>query len=347
MRAAFLETEGRLVMTEVEMPTIQSADQILIQVKTVGVCGSEVHAFEGTHPYRKAPVILGHEAAGDILSVGEAVTDFKVGDRVIVDPQWACGQCDYCRAGDLNLCPSKKVLGTPPWPGAFGEYIVAPEEAVFHLPDNLSYVQGSLIEPLTVAVHVARRANLAACESVAILGTGSIGGLLAGVCRVQGAESTIAADIRQHCLDAARERLGATHDFLLPDDNLVDEVKELTAGEGVDVVFITADDASLVSQGVEMAKRRGRIVLVALLTASPLQLTAYEIIGKELHIVGSIMSNHEDVRKAIELAASGQVDVEAIATHLLPIEDAQRGMELAHTKDDGAIKVIFSFAPVS
>jgi len=330
-------------MVEAEMPTIQSADEILIQVKTVGVCGSEVHAFEGTHPYRKAPVILGHEAAGDVVSIGEAVTTFKVGDRVIVDPQWTCGQCAYCRVGDLNLCPSKKVLGTPPWPGAFGEYITASEEAVFHLPDNLSYAQGSLIEPLTISVHVARRANLVVGESVAILGTGSIGGLLAGVCRVQGAGPVITADIRQHCLDAARERLGATHDFLLPDDNLVDKVKRLTGGEGVDVVFITADDVSLVSQGVEMARRRGRIVLVALLTDAPLQLMAYEIIRKELHIVGSIMSNHKDVRKAIELAASSQVDVEGILTHVLPIEEAQRGMELAHTKDDGAIKVILSF----
>ncbi len=344
MRAAFLETEGRLVLTETPMPSIQSDDQVLIRVKTVGVCGSEIHAFHGTHPYRKAPVILGHEAAGDVLSVGKAVTGFKVGDRVIVDPQWTCGQCAYCRAGDVNLCPSKKVLGTPAWPGAFGEYIIAPERSVFPLPHNLSYAQGSLIEPLTVAVHVARQANLVAGESVAILGTGSIGGLLAGVCHVQGAEPIITADIHQHCLDAARERLGATHDFLLPDDDLVAEVKALTGGEGVDVIFVTADDTLLVNRAVEMAKRRGRIVLVALLTTSPLQLTAYEIIGKELHIVGSSMSNHDDVRKAIELAASGQVDIEAIATHLLPIEDAQRGVELADTKDDGAIKVILSFS---
>jgi 2-desacetyl-2-hydroxyethyl bacteriochlorophyllide A dehydrogenase len=344
MRAAFLETERRLVLTEVPMPGIQSDDQVLIQVKTVGVCGSEVHAFHGTHPYRKAPVILGHEAAGDVLSLGEAVTGFHAGDRVIVDPQWTCGQCTYCRAGDVNLCPSKKVLGTSAWPGAFGEYIVAPERSVFHLPHNLSYAQGSLIEPLTVAVHVARQANLVAGESVAILGTGSVGGLLAGVCRVLGVGPIITADIQQHCLDAARERLGATHDFLLPDDDLVDAIKALTGGEGVDVVFVTADDPALVGRGVQMAKRRGRIVLVALLTTSPLQLTAYEIIGKELHILGSSMSNHDDVRKAIELAASGQVDVEAIATHLLPIEDAQWGVELADTKADGAIKVILSFS---
>ena len=114
MRAAFLETEGHLVMIDAQMPTIQSSDQILIKVKTVGICGSEVHAFRGSHPFRKAPVILGHEMAGDIVSVGESVLNFKTGDRVIVDPQWACGECAYCRAGDINLCPSKRMLGTSP-----------------------------------------------------------------------------------------------------------------------------------------------------------------------------------------------------------------------------------------
>ena len=325
------------------MPTIQGADEILIKIKTVGVCGSEVHGFHGTHPYRIAPVILGHEVAGDVVSTGEAVSDFKAGDRVVVDPQWPCGECDYCRSGQINHCPTKKVLGTPAWPGGFGEYIVAPQSAVFHLPDNLSYRQGSLMEPLTVDVHVVKQANLKAGESVAILGTGSVGGLLAGVCRAYGAGPIITADIKQHCLDAARERLGATHDFLLPDDNFVDSVKEVTGGEGVDVAFITADDVSLVNRAIEMTKRRGRIVLVALLTEAPLQFMAYDIIGKELQVIGSTMTHHADMREAIDLVASGQVDVEAIATHMLPIEDAQRGMELVDTKDDGAIKVILSF----
>ena len=343
MKAAFLETEEHLVTTDVESPTIHSPDQILIRVKTVGVCGSEVHAFQGTHPFRKAPVVLGHEMAGDVVSVGQDVADFEPGDRVIVDPQWSCGECAYCRAGDINLCPSKKVLGTTSWPGAFGEYVVAPEEAVFHLPDNLSYAQGSLIEPLTIGVHVARRADLKVGDSAAILGSGSIGSMVSGVCHALGAGPIIAADIRQHCLDAARERMGATHDFLLPNDQLVDQVKALTGGEGVDVTFITADDASLVNPGLEMTKRRGRIVLVALLTEAPLQFMAFPVIAKELHIVGSSMSNNDDVREAIELAASGRVDVEGILTHVLPIQEAQRGIELAQTKDDGAIKVVLSF----
>jgi len=343
MRAAFLETEGRLVMIDAQMPTIQSPDQILIKVKTVGICGSEAHAFRGSHPFRRAPVILGHEMAGDVVSVGESVLNFKTGDRVIVDPQWACGECAYCRAGDINLCPSKSMLGTSSWPGAFGEYIIAPVKSVLHLPDSLSSTQGSLIEPLSVAVHVARRANVSAHKSVAILGSGSVGGMLVGVCHAYGAEPIVAVDIHEHCLDIARKRMGATHSLLAPDEKLADRVNDLTRGEGVDVVFVTADEPILVTQGVEMAKRRGRIMLVALLTGSPLHLGAYEILSKELEIVGNMSINHEDVQQAIALAMSGQVDVNAIATHVLPIEEAQRGMELALTKDDGAIKVILSF----
>ena len=343
MRAALLESVGHMTMVDIPLPAIEHPDQVLIKIKMVGVCGSEVHAFHGTHPYRKAPVILGHEVAGDIVAVGSAVGEFKAGDRVIIDPQWTCGECEYCRRGDINLCPSKQVLGTPSWPGGFGEYIVSPAEAVFHLPHTLSYTQGSLIEPLTVSVHVARQAHVAAGESVAILGTGSIGGLLAGVCRTLGVSTIITADIKQHCLDAARERLGATHDFLLPDSSLADKVKQLTDGQGVDAVFVTADDVSLVNIALDIARRRGRIVLVALLTEAPLNFAAYSVISKELNIVGSLMSRKEDVDTAIELAASGRVDVEAIATHRLPIEQAQRGMELALTKDDGAIKVVLSF----
>jgi L-iditol 2-dehydrogenase len=345
MRAALLEDVGRLTMIEAETPTIEEPDQLLIQVKRVVVCGSEVHAFCGTHPYRRPPAILGHETAGQVVAIGPAVTRFKEGDRVMVDPLWPCGQCAECRAGYPNLCFYKKMLGTAEWPGAFGEYIVAPEPTIFPLPDNMSYLQGSLIEPLMVGVHVARMADLKAGESVAVLGTGSIGGMVTGVCHALGAGPIITADIHQHCLDAARERLGATHDFLLPDVDPVDAIREVTGGRGVDLAVVAADDVSLVAQAVEMTKPRGRVVLVALLTEAPLKLRAWDIISKEISVIGSIISDHSDVHQAIELATSGRVDVEAIVTHVLPIEETQRGVEMAHTKDDGAIKVTFSFEP--
>lgn len=343
MRAAYLAEQGRLVMIEADMPAIQAPDQVLIQIKAVGICGSEVHAFEGTHPFRKAPTLLGHEAAGIVTAVGEAVTSSRPGDRVIIDPQWPCGQCEYCQAGDINLCPEKRVMGTPAWPGAFGEYVIAPQTAVFPLPAPMSFIQGAMVEPLTVGVHVARRANLKAGRSAVILGSGSIGGLLSAVCGALGAYPIIVADIRRHCLVAARERLGASHDFLLPDSAFPARVKDLTGGRGADVVFITADDISLMDIAIEILKPGGTIVLVALLTEAPLQLTAYDIISKEKRIIGSSMSRHEDVREAIALAASGRVDVEGIVTHVLPIEQAQYGMRLASTKEDEAIKVVLVF----
>jgi len=343
MKAAVLETEHRLAIREVDPPRIRAADEVLIRVRTVGVCGSEVHAFEGTHPYRKAPVILGHEMAGDVVAVGEAVRAFRVSDRVVVDPQWICGVCRHCRAGNANLCPSKQVLGTRSWPGAFGELIVAPENATFALPPTLSYAEGSLIEPLTIAVHVVRRAGLKAGESVAILGSGSVGALIAGVASALEAGPIITADIRQHCLDVARRRLGATHSILLPDASFPATIQTLTNGEGVHTVFVCADDAKLVNLALEIAGRRGRVVLVALITSEPLGLQAFDLISKEISLIGSLMANHDDVRTALELASSRRVDVAAILTHRLPIEKAQRGMEMAATKDDGAIKVVLEF----
>jgi L-iditol 2-dehydrogenase len=207
----------------------------------------------------------------------------------------------------------------------------------------MSYTQGSLIEPLSVAVHVARRANVSPDKSVVILGTGSVGNMLVGVSHAYGAKPIIAVDIHEHCLDVALKRMGATHALLVPNEKLPDTVNDLTSGEGVDIAFVTADDPNLVTQGVEMAKRRGRIMLIALLTESPLHLAAYQILRKELEIVGNMSTTHESVQRAIALAVSGQLDVNAVATHVLPIEEAQRGMELAMTKDNEAIKVILSF----
>lgn len=342
MRSAYLESVGRLILKDSPAPQLNRPDEVLIQVKVVGVCGSEVHAFEGTHPFRKAPVTLGHEMAGVVIGTGEDVTRFRMGDRVIVDPQWSCGECEYCRSGDINLCLSKKVLGTQVWPGAFGEYITAPEEAVFALPDGLDFAQGSLIEPLTIGVHVVRRANLRPGQSVVVLGSGSIGGMVCGVASAHGATPVIAVDIRQHCLDAARERMGATHDFLLPDPSLQSKVKDLTGG-GADVVVVAADDPSLVDLALDLIKKRGTVVLVALMTAEPLSFLGYKVIIKEAHLIGCTMSNKADVEEAIELAASGKVDVKGIHTHTLPFEEVQHGMEMAASKEDGAIKVILAY----
>lgn len=343
MRAAVLEATGRLVVKDVEEPALARPNEVLIQVRAVGVCGSEVHAYQGTHPFRRAPAILGHEMSGVVVQAGPRAGAFAPGDRVIVDPQWTCGECVYCRRGDINLCPQKKVLGTQAWPGAFGEYITAPAESVFALPDELSFEQGALIEPLTVGVHVARRAAVGPGTAVVALGSGSIGGMVCAAARALGAGPVIAADIRQHCLDAARERMGATHDFLLPDPGFVEKVRTLTGGEGAGVVVVAADEPALVDLALDIVSRRGQIVLVALLTEAPLQFMGFKVIAREAHIIGSTMANAADVRESLDLVRTGKVDVTGILTHRLPIEEAARGMHLAAAKDDNAIKVLLHY----
>jgi L-iditol 2-dehydrogenase len=245
-------------------------------------------------------------------------------------------------AGDQNLCIDRKVLGTPEWPGAFGEYVVVPERSLHQLPQNLSYVEGALVEPLMIAVHVARRGGVVPGTSVAVLGTGSIGGLVAGVSSAWGADPIIGADILPHSLEAARE-LGATHTVLLPEESLVREVLELTGGAGADVAVVTADDPVLVSKAIAMVRRRGRVVLVAIMAGEQVCFDVYEAIRKEVSLVGSVMGTHDDMVTAIDLAASGAVNVGVTAVPVLPIEEVARGIELARTKDEGAIKVVFTF----
>ena len=131
MKAVCLEAIEKLTITQTEKPTLTGPGQVLIEVKHVGICGSEIHAFKGTHPYRKPPSILGHEMLGYVVEVSDDVDRVAVGDRVTVDPQWVCGECEWCKAGDHNLCAKKMVLGTPEWPGALGEFIVCPDYSVY------------------------------------------------------------------------------------------------------------------------------------------------------------------------------------------------------------------------
>jgi L-iditol 2-dehydrogenase len=341
MKASLLESIGHLVMIETPLPEIPHPDWVLVQVKATGICGSEIHAFEGNHPFRKPPAIMGHEMSGVITKVGPSVQAFSPGDRVFVDPQWYCGECPQCQAGQINVCPSKQVLGTAPWPGAFGDYVVVPEYTLFHLPDSLSFVQGAMLEPLSVAVHAVRRARVEAGQSVVVLGAGSIGGLICGVARAEGAQPVIAADIHAHCLETASERLGASHRLLLPNAEAAAQIRQINQGRGVDVVFTCADDVSLVNLGLEVVRPQGKIVLVALMTTEPVQFMAHQVIRKEVDITSTFAGNEADVHRAIELALSNRIDPSAIVTHQLPVESAQYGMELAITKKDKAIKIVF------
>ncbi|MGE5618705.1 MAG: zinc-dependent alcohol dehydrogenase [Sphingomonadaceae bacterium] len=342
MRAAVFTGIRKIEMQDAPTPTPRP-NEVLIRVRVVGVCGSEVHAFLGTHPFRKPPAIMGHEVAGDIVEVGPEVAGFKEGDRVIVEPQIVCGSCLYCRTGSYNLCPSKVMLGVPAWPGGFGEYIVAPESTLLKMPEGFSYEEGAMVEPLAVGIHSARMAKLQLGDSALVLGSGPIGLCCIAAARASGATHIVATDTYDFNLELAR-KVGATAAVnVRKEDNLAQVVADHVRPEGVDVAFVTAGFSSVVQQGLIHVRKQGRVLLVALFD-EPISLPdPFLIGGKEVELVGVHTYVRKDFEAAIDLIASGAVDVKAMVTHVLPVEEAQRALELVHGKTEDNAKVMLRF----
>ena len=171
MRAGFIEKPSvAMFRDDMPEPQLTEDNQVKIQVKTTGICGSEVHAYHGRHAWRVPPLVSGHEFAGVVAAVGRNVTQYKVGDRVTAEPQYGCGHCELCQAGHYNLCKDKKILGATYWSGSFGEYVVVPEQCVIPLADTVSFEQGALIEPLAVGMHAVRTHKVSRQHSIAVIG---------------------------------------------------------------------------------------------------------------------------------------------------------------------------------
>jgi len=341
VKAAVLTAPYKIEFQDIPEPE-PKPNEVKIRVVSAGICGSEVHAFKGTHPFRLPPAILGHEMAGDIVAVGADVKGFKVGDRVTVEPQINCGVCDYCRAGYPNLCANKIVLGTKPWIGAYAEYFVAPEQTLYHIPDHLSYDEAVMIEPLSVGVHAAREASLPLGSSALILGGGTIGLCTLAALRTAGVVKTIVTDAVDFNLAAARD-LGATATVNVRRDDLRAAVNDLTGGRGVDAAFVTVGFSAVANQGLSAVRKRGQVVVIALFSEKWTVDEPFAIVGGERVIHGSQMYTRADVQTALDLIASGRIDAKPFITQRLPMSEVQRGFEIVDKKLEDCIKVVLNW----
>ncbi len=338
MKAAVLTAPYKIEFAEVPEPQPQP-HEVKIKVHSAGICGSEVHAYKGTHPFRHPPAILGHEMAGEIVAVGAQVKDYRVGDRVTVEPQILCGTCDYCRAGYPNLCANKIVLGTQKWIGAYAEYIVAPPEVLYKLPDHVSYDEAVMIEPLAVGVHAVREAELRLGETALILGGGTIGLCTLAAARAAGVLKTIVTDAVDFNLAVARE-LGATAAVNVRKDDLRTVVADVTGGKGVDVAFVTVGFSPVVNQGLQSLKKRGRLVVIALFAEPFAVEDPFLVVGGERVLRGSQMYTRYDVQTALDLIAGGQVNAGPFITQRLPMSEVQRGFAIVDEKLEDCVKVV-------
>jgi L-iditol 2-dehydrogenase len=318
MRAVVLTDVERIEVLDIEEPTATPTD-VTIEVRAGGICGSDMHAYRGHHPFRKPPVVMGHEVAGRVIATGSEVTRVAVGDRVAVEPQIACGTCSSCLRGLANLCRHARRPGLG-WGGTFAERMTAPEHVVYGLGQDATYEAGALVEPTAVALRAVRRGGLQAGDRVAVLGVGPIGGLVARLCQIAGAGTLMVTDVKSFNLDLMRT-LGVANAIDAGTVDLADAAHQLTDEAGFDIVFVTSPAPTSLNDAIKILRPGGTVVQIAIHgEAIPFDATG-AVLG-EIEVRASLTYTAVAYEIATTLINQGVLDVRPFITHRYALEDA-------------------------
>lgn len=326
---------GNLSVLERDEPKI-SEDQVKIKVKYAGICGSDLHTFEG-HYKVAAPVTLGHEFAGEIVEVGAKVTGLKVGDRVTSETTFQiCGECRYCKEKQYNLCATRKGLGTQQ-DGAFAEYVIARKESVHLLPENVDYLAASITEAAACGYHAVAKAKIQPEDIVVVLGPGPIGLLVAQVVKSRGAKVVMTGLTKDAGRLAEAKKLGIDYTVDIQEENVVELLNQLTDGYGADVVFECTGAPPSMRMGMELLTKRGQYVQVGLFPTDEVMVDFSKIIQKELSVVGSRSQNTHDWQPTLKLMNEGAIDAKSLVSHQFGIDEWDKAYQMI--KSGEAIKV--------
>lgn len=328
-RAAVLVCPGEIVIERRPVPT-PAPREVLVEVTSVGVCGSDLHWYEHGRigdVVVRSPLVLGHECAGRVAALGSEVTKHAVGARVCLEPGVPCGRCRECRGGRYNLCVDVAFFGTPPIDGAFADFVTIHEDFAFALPDGMSDDVGALMEPLSVGIWACRKAGITAGDRVLVTGAGPIGLLAMQVSKAFGATDVAVSDVNEHRLSAA-ERMGATHVLRAGDD---------TPGEVDALIECSGHPAALVA-GIEALRPAGTAVLVGMGPKPTAEIPLSLVQNRELWLTGTFRYANT-YPAAIQLAATDRVDVAALITGHYGLDDTETAL-LAGQNDGASIKVM-------
>jgi L-iditol 2-dehydrogenase len=343
MNALLLTAPSKLDYTEVETPT-GGTDDVLVRVRACGICGSDIHGWDGSSGRRHPPLIMGHEAAGEIAQLGANVTGWSVGQRVTFDSTIYCGKCPACERGDVNLCDDRRVLGVSPdtykQHGAFAEYVAVPARILYALPDGLSYEEAAFAEPVSIALHGVKRANIQPGDTAVVIGSGMIGLLVIQALRVAGIERVIAVDREASRLATALE-LGATDTVMVEDDTTSAKILALTHGRGADVVMEVVGIEPTVKLAIACTRPGARIGLIGNL-APNINLPLQQVVTRELSLLGSCSCAGE-YPQSLELITSGQIKVKPLMAATAPLSDGAEWFAKLSAPDGGKyLKVILN-----
>lgn len=340
MKVAVMLGIGKMGFEERDVPQIKP-DEVLVRLEYVGICGSDIHYYEtgriGDYIV-EPPFVLGHEPGGTVVEVGSAVSNLKPGDRVALEPGKTCGRCEFCREGKYNLCPDVVFFATPPVDGVFAEYVAHPADLCFKLPDNVSTLEGALIEPLAVGFHAANQGGAHAGQTAVVFGAGCIGLVSMMALLAEGVSRVYVVDVMQKRLDKALE-LGATDVINSAECDLASEIDRLTEGRGTDIVIETAGMEITTRQAIEIARKGSTIVLVGYSKSGEMTLPMSLFIDKELTFK-SVFRYRHIYPMAIDAVAAGRVNLKGIVSNIFELDDIQRAMDLSVSDKANIVKSV-------
>ncbi len=333
MKGMVLKAPRKLALEEVPRPAA-GAGQILIRVTHSGVCGTDLKIYQGSIPVQY-PRIMGHEMIGEVVESGSDA--FRPGDRVIVDPQLFCGECFHCRIGETHLCPNGTLLGRD-INGGFADYVTAPADHVFRLPDSVSSRTAPLIQVLTTCLHSQSLIDISPGESTVVLGLGVTGQLHLQLAKARGAKPVIGIT-RSAAKRELAQQLGADMTFPGGED-AIRKVREATGGRGADVIIETTGMLPVVADAIHMARSGGRILLFGILTATEGALPFYDLYFKELTLIGGRVAKSEDYTRSIDLVQRGVVRLDPLISDVLPLSELETAMGMLGSDSGQRMKII-------
>lgn len=331
----------KITFREVDIPK-PGPDQVLVKIKRIGVCGSDIHVYHGMHPYTSYPVTQGHEVSGKIVKLGQYVSNLEVGQKVTIEPQVFCGRCYPCLHGKYNLCENLKVMGFQTV-GTASEYFAVDASKITPLPEGLSYNEGAMIEPLAVTVHAGKRFADIKGAKVAILGAGPIGILLSQSVKALGASEVMITDISERRLELAKS-VGADYAVNTKDVDFGAALVEYFGPDKADVIYDCAGNDITINQAIQNARKGSTIILVAVF-AKLANADLAKLNDSELDLNTSMMYRHEDYVDALRFVNEGKIQLKPLESAHFAFADYQKAYEYIDANRESTMKVLIDVDP--
>lgn len=340
MKALVLSAYNQLDLTDMPVPQY-ATDELLIRIRACGICGSDVHGFDGSTGRRIPPIVMGHEAAGIVEAVGSDVPGFRPGDRVTFDSTVSCGLCFYCQRGQINLCDNREVVGvsTPLFRrmGAFAEYVAVPARICYHLPESMPFAHAALIEAVSVAVHGVALTPIERGDTVIVVGAGMIGLLTLQAALHAGAGSAIVVDLDDSRLALARQ-MGATHTINSSTGDAVAQIVALTHDRGADCALECVGATAPIKLAIESVRKGGAVTLIGNVSPTA-EIPLQSVVSRQIRLQGSCASSGE-YRECIWLMSSGVIKVDPLISAVAPLEEGANWFHRLHDREPGLLKVV-------